>query len=347
MEEGNSSFEIRVDEPQISKTVDVGTQMDLSLKDIALLEEEVSMCKLEESSFTDNYRKKFTYYTGLPNIALFLFIVNHVEGFLNSVRVRRLSNFQKLLLTLMKLRLNLDYSDLGYRFNIRQSTVSSIFKRVIICLAHSFPSLIHWPDRDALRASMPQCFKSKFGNKVAVIIDCFEIPTQRPSLIRSKVQAYSSYKSRITVKYLLGITPQGVVSFLSEGWGGRVSDTHITDHCGILENLLPGDIVLADRGFDIKILEGEKHAKAEIPDSTRGKKQLSAAEVSNTRKIASVRIHVERVIGSIRNKFKIISFNSAVPVSLLNETHENTSLLDYIVRVSCMLVNLCDSIVND
>ena len=40
--------------------------------------------------------------------------------------------------------------------------------------------------------------------------------------------------------------------FLSDSWGGRVSDKHLTRECGILHKLLPGDIVLADTGFDIE-----------------------------------------------------------------------------------------------
>ena len=50
---------------------------------------------------------------------------------------------------------------------------------------------------------------------------------------------------------LLGITPQDTISFVSECWGRRVSDKLLTKKSGLLQKLLPGDIVLADHGFDI------------------------------------------------------------------------------------------------
>ena len=52
-----------------------------------------------------------------------------------------------------------------------------------------------------------------------------------------------------TARVLIGILAQGVVGFVLEAWGGRVSDKYLTEHCGILQKLLPGDIVLADCGF--------------------------------------------------------------------------------------------------
>ena len=52
----------------------------------------------------------------------------------------------------------------------------------------------------------------------------------------------------------------------------------------MLRKLLPGDIVLADRGFDIADSVGFYQAKLYIPAFTVGKKQLSAQEVEETTK---------------------------------------------------------------
>ena len=70
----------------------------------------------------------------------------------------------------------------------------------------------------------------------------------------------------------------------------------------LLEYLNPGDVFLADRGFDIQETIGFFCATVKIPAFTQGKKQLRGIEVEQTRRIANVRIHVERVIGNISKK---------------------------------------------
>ena len=65
-------------------------------------------------------------------------------------------------------------------------------------------------------------------------------------------QTWSNYKHHNSVKVLLGTTPQGVVCFVSEPWGGRVSDKLLTERkTSFCRNLLTGDVVLADHGFEI------------------------------------------------------------------------------------------------
>ena len=81
-----------------------------------------------------------------------------------------------------------------------------------ICLQN----LILWPDRDVLQKTMPEYFRSSFGTKVAVIIDCSEVFIERPSNLKTRAITWSNYKHHNTVKVLLGITPQCVVSFVSD-----------------------------------------------------------------------------------------------------------------------------------
>lgn len=152
--------------------------------------------------------------------------------------------------------------------------------------------LIVWPDRQSLHRSMPREFVRHFGKKITVIVDCFELFIETPSSLRARTQTFSSYKHHNTIKYLIGIAPQGVISYITNGWGGRTSDKYLTENSTFLDNLLPGDLVLADRGFNIHESVGLMCAEVKIPAFTKGKKQLSAYDVESTRKIAHVRIHV-------------------------------------------------------
>ena len=51
------------------------------------------------------------------------------------------------------------------------------------------------------------------------------------------------------MKSLLGITPNGAVSFVSELYSGSISDPDIVKKSGYLVYIQKGDVVMADKGF--------------------------------------------------------------------------------------------------
>ena len=53
-------------------------------------------------------------------------------------------------------------------------------------LSVSLEPVILWPEREELRKTMPMSFIEHFGTSVAVIIDCFELPIERPFKFESK-----------------------------------------------------------------------------------------------------------------------------------------------------------------
>ena len=160
----------------------------------------------------------------------------------------------------------------------------------------------------------------------------------------ARSQTWSTYKSHNTFKYLIGVTPQGTISFVSKAWGGRVSDKAITQECGILNKLLPGDVVLADRGFTIFDLVQQYQAHAKLPAFTKGKNQLEAKDVTTSRELARVRIHVERLIGMVKQKFTILE--GILPVAFIkNEGESDLTVSDKLMVICCALVNLCKPIV--
>ena len=246
----------------------------------------------------------------------------------------------------MRLRLNMAASFLSYEFNVSQSTVSRVFTDVIDVMYVRMKPLVVWPEREELRKTMPMQFRKYFGVKCVIIIDCFEVFIDRPTNLRARAETWSSYKHHNTVKFLIGVTPQGTVSYISKAWGGgRVSDKHITENDGFLNYISPGDLVLADRGFDIQASVGSMMGEVKIPAFTRGKRQLSPVDLETTRKIAHVRIHVERVIGTVRQKYSIL--NGPLSLELLTcKEGESLTTIDKIGLICCACVNLCPSVVD-
>jgi len=127
---------------------------------------------------------------------------------------------------------------------------------------------------------------------------------------------FSSYKNRTTSKALVGISPDGTVTFVSVLFAGSTSDRHTVIDRGILSKLVPGDSIMADKGFNIEDL---------LPDSVtlnippfKDTPQFTEEQVKNTFEIAMARIHIERAICRIK-RFQILNFIPESPMK--NETY--------------------------
>ena len=158
---------------------------------------------------------KVHFYTGLPSFEILMVAFEHVSPHVTR-KTHSLSRFQEFVMVLMKLRLNVPFQDLAYRFMVSVPTVSRIFSSWLVVMDTRLFPLVSWPDREQLWKTMPTCFQHAFGRKVTVIIDCFEVFIERPSNLLARAQTFSSCKHHNTIKILIGITPQGTVSFVNE-----------------------------------------------------------------------------------------------------------------------------------
>lgn len=291
--------------------------------------------------------KKTRFFTGFPNWKLFSRFFDLVKNFIPTHFNCKLSKFQMIVLTLMKLRLNATFTDLGYRFQIDGNTASRTFHRCIFILFKKFKNskIIHWPEEANLIFSTPSYFRSPFKDTVTVIIDCFEIFTECPSMLRAAAQLFSYYKHHPTIKLLIGISMSGVIIFISKAFGGRTSDKEATNQSGLLNYLKDGDCVLADKGFLIRDEVNAKNAHLQLPSFVKNGQQLHPTELEDSRKKSSLRIHVERVINILRQKFNICS--DVAKISALSKQNEifDSDLYDMIVFVCSCIVNMCPSVV--
>ena len=267
-----------------------------------------------------NDNQAISFYTAFPSYAHFMTCFNFLGNAVNHLKYpdsntdehsigrvksqRVLSPQNEFFLTLCRLRCGLMELDLAYRFHISQPTVSRIFKAWLNLLYYKLREIPIWPSRTQVDSLMPNQFKVQYPN-TRIIIDATEIYIQRPSDPYAQQLTFSSYKNHNTAKALAGITPSGAFSFVSPLYGGSISDRELFIQSGLLEKLEQGDAVMADKGFNIADLLETKGVSLNIPPR-KNSEQFDSIELVKTRRIASLRVHIERAFGRVKS-FKILS----------------------------------------
>lgn len=165
--------------------------------------------------------------------------------------------------------------------------------------------------------------------RFTVIIDCCEMKVQQPSAITNAQLIFSSYKHSCTFKILAGCDERGVVTFVSDLYSGGISDKGITEKCGLLQLLAPGESVLADRGFDISDLLLARQCSLNLPNFCRNS-QFSESEMEENRKCGNRRIIIENV-NCRAKKWKILE----------RIDHNYNHIANFIVKNCFYLVNFC------
>ncbi|KAJ0169390.1 hypothetical protein K1T71_014977 [Dendrolimus kikuchii] len=222
--------------------------------------------------------------------------------------------------------------------SISPTTVSYIFIIFINFVHQLWQRLNIWPDKDLVQYFTPESFK-KYNLNTQVILDGTEIKVQKPQNPLSQQASWSSYKHANTLKVLVGATPGGLLSY----------DRQMVERSDLTHKCEPGDSILADRGFNIQDLFAGRditifylffldsntcllhkyiflkcetkivHLRVNIPPSfLKGKSQIPGLTVLQDRKLASKKVHIERLIGLIKT-YKILRnelHHSYIPLSV-------------------------------
>ena len=281
------------------------------------------------------------FYTGFKSYVVFLAFFRFLGPAVNKLnywgssttprqrkRATKLSPMDQLVLTLMKLHLNLKTLDLACRFGTSPTAVSRYITTWICYLYHHLTEVDWMPSVQQVSGTLPPVFREHFPTTYA-IIDGSEIFLEIPSDLLMQSSTWSSYKHHNTAKFLIACTPNGCISFISPLYVGSISDVEITRVSGFLTQLedKAGISIMVDRGFTIKDMLEAIGVELNIPPFMEGRQQLPAEEVQKGRRIASVRIHVERAIGRIKI-FNILKHT--LPISLARLSNQIVTVCAYL-----------------
>ena len=86
-------------------------------------------------------------------------------------------------------------------------------------------------------------------------------------------------KHHNTIKFLVGISPSGFITFLSSCYGGRASDKFITKDSGFYDLIQRDNVVMADRGFQIQEDLLLHFCILQVPPGARTNTQMTKKEL--------------------------------------------------------------------
>ena len=301
-------------------------ELQAQLEDLQIRNKELQSKLFSVERFKEN-DSAINFYTGFPNWDAFMVVFRHLNPgssgenityWLSSKqtpssdtqetgstevkrgRNRALRPLEEYFLVMCRLRQGFREDHLGHLFHVSTSTVSRIFITWINFMFLKLGQINIWPSRNVIDQTMPEDFKKKYST-TRVIIDCTEIRCQMPSSLHLNSELFSNYKHHTTLKGLIGISPGGAITSISQLYTGSISDREIVVRSGLLDlPLEEHDSIMADKGFTIQDLL-PLGVTLNIPPFLGISSQMPAEDVILTQEIASLRIHVERAINKIKN----------------------------------------------
>jgi len=206
---------------------------------------------------------------------------------------KALSSVECMLLVLYVLRTGATQPTTALAFGVSQATVSRYFVFGLQWLYRTFKA--HEEDDHRQAQLAPPLELDPEEMYFCIILDGTEIGVQRMSDMYEHRAFYSKYKGRDTLKWLVGLSPVGAISFVSDAYPGSITDADLTEVSGILSRVLKGQAggIMADKGFLIERLCADHDTHLIVPPrKRRGMEQFVLDDVIRTKIVASRRIYV-------------------------------------------------------
>jgi hypothetical protein len=200
----------------------------------------------------------------------------------------------KLLFILVYLKQYTTQTMLGRLFAMSQPLANVWIHRLHPLVNRALADAHELPARDANELSFDTETETLFFH------DATERPIPRPTDPDLQKTCYSGKKKRHTQKHNLLSNAGSKVRFLSKSWPGSRHDKRIADEEGY--SVPEGSSLYQDTGFQGFSLKGVHIIQ---PKKKPRGKPLTAEEKAENRRISSIRVRIEHVIGGVK-RYRII-----------------------------------------
>ena len=200
----------------------------------------------------------------------------------------------RLLMTMIWLRIYPTYDVLGFLFDLDKSNIGRNLQGVLSVLQQELGDEIQWPDKSQRKRDLA-AFMQNFPDVVA-IVDATEQPTQRPKDGETQKTYYSGKKKRHTLKTQIVVAPNGELLAVSQTVPGSCHDKKLYDESGVGNKLDDDEAMMGDSGF-----QGIQHGhRAVLPHKKPKDGELTKEQKKYNRQVSQIRVVVENSIGQIK-----------------------------------------------
>ncbi len=143
-------------------------------------------------------------------------------------RSKIIDPFDEYVLTLVYILEGMTMRILADWFGLSRTSVACIINTWINLIYQILKDWLIWPSAEQVKSMLPKNYPEKYAD-TRVILDCTEFFVLKPKNCSAQASTYYQYKHHNTVKVLIGITPRGLITFVSNPYGGNSSDRHIME----------------------------------------------------------------------------------------------------------------------
>jgi hypothetical protein len=214
----------------------------------------------------------------------------------------------RLLMTLFWLRVYPSYSLLGWLFGLDKANAWRNVQDTLALLdtLPDFP--FDRPARDRKKVRTAEALFQEFPD-VCLIVDAKEQPFRRPDGWDNQKAFYSGKRKQHTLKYQVGVTPEGRVGSVSVSVPGSAHDLTLLRGSGLLGRLGEAEGVMADKAY-LGADEGRPGLRVVLPVKRPPKGELSKSQKGYNRRVSRRRVRVEHVLAqfsrfaALRQRFR-------------------------------------------
>lgn len=211
----------------------------------------------------------------------------------------------RLLMTLVWLRLYLNTEALGYLFGVDKSTASRNTRNILPALRQVGDETLGWPEppKRGQSKSIDQTLQEH--PDLWALIDATEQPVQRARDYETQKAHYSGKKKRHTRKIQLIVNEYGQIRDVSKSTPGSLHDINHFRQSGAAEKIPENLTVGGDRGYQGVQNDLPNHSVI-IPFKATKNQPLNQEEKLLNQEFSRIRIVVENTICQLKH-FKILA----------------------------------------